>query len=161
MEFLRSFLRRHFARKPVVTSENLSCLLRLQLCCLLLLMRWDKSPALYTSEMQPSNVLHFISLKRNTFTTSIYHTTWGVEWAFGIEWALACVTSARNKWACLPRALVFSCAHLFLASIARVLPPYPFSFISSIQPVRRLGEIRNSSANTLALISGALCYLCA
>ena len=29
MEFLRSFLRRHFARKPLVMSRNVSCFLRL------------------------------------------------------------------------------------------------------------------------------------
>ena len=31
MEFLRSFLRRHFVRKPVVTSPNAGCFLRLPL----------------------------------------------------------------------------------------------------------------------------------
>ena len=30
MEFLRSFLRRHFVGKPVVASQNVSCFLRLQ-----------------------------------------------------------------------------------------------------------------------------------
>ena len=30
MEFLRSFLRRHFAGKPVVVSPNVGCFLRLQ-----------------------------------------------------------------------------------------------------------------------------------
>ena len=31
MEFLRSFLRRHFAGKPVVASRNVGCFLRLPL----------------------------------------------------------------------------------------------------------------------------------
>ena len=31
MEFLRSFLRRHLARKPVVASRNLSCIIKLEL----------------------------------------------------------------------------------------------------------------------------------
>ena len=30
MEFLRSFLRRHFAGKPVVASRNVGCFLRLR-----------------------------------------------------------------------------------------------------------------------------------
>ena len=43
MEFLCSFLRRHFGGKPVVASRNVGCFLRLTFCTLWLL-RWYHSP---------------------------------------------------------------------------------------------------------------------
>ena len=98
MEFLRSFLSRHFAGKPVVVSPNVGCFLRLMDVWLITL--FEEHWKIYTNAANFKNtVMH--GLSRNVCMSSrtcIHHLNWSPDhWIFTRSWFFMSAFSKVSK----------------------------------------------------------------
>ena len=120
VEFPRSFLRRHFAGKPLVASWSVACFLRLGKC---------PFPILYSIEVKSKP---FYMIKINGFGSAhVKLTVWrGLIqydlfpfWKFGFAWSPNSRASSSLWRIVLPKII----SHPSLFSLSTPPPPLPFT----------------------------------